>query len=120
MAYAHEQGIIHRDIKPSNILLDRDGHPKVSDFGLAKRVSGLSHLTHTGQVVGTPSFMAPEQAAGESHQVGPAADLYSLGALLYCLVTGRPPFQAATPIDRDAGRQVWTLSPSRLGSSTAR
>jgi WD40 repeat protein len=99
VAYAHQQGVIHRDLKPSNILLDRHGHPKVSDFGLAKQVRGLSQLTLTGQVLGTPSYMAPEQAAGKTDEVGPAADIYSLGALLYCLVTGRPPFQAATPIE---------------------
>jgi len=99
VAYAHQQGVIHRDLKPSNILLDRDGHPKVSDFGLAKQVRGLSQLTVTGQVLGTPSYMAPEQAAGKTDEVGPAADIYSLGALLYCLITGRPPFQAAAPIE---------------------
>ncbi len=99
VAYAHQHGVIHRDLKPSNILLDRDGHPKVSDFGLAKQVSGLSQLTLTGQVLGTPSYMAPEQAAGKTDEVGPAADIYSLGALLYCLVTGRPPFQAAGPVE---------------------
>ncbi len=99
VAYAHRQGVIHRDLKPSNILLDRDGHPKVSDFGLAKEVRGLSQLTVTGQILGTPSYMAPEQAAGKTDEVGPAADIYSLGALLYCLVTGRPPFHAASPIE---------------------
>ncbi|MFI5454569.1 MAG: protein kinase [Isosphaerales bacterium] len=110
VAYAHQQGVIHRDLKPSNILLDRDGHPKVSDFGLAKQVSGLSHLTMTGQVLGTPSYMAPEQAAGRTHEVGPGADVYSLGALLYCLVTGRPPFQAATPVE--TLRQVLEQEPA--------
>ena len=121
VSYAHEQGIIHRDLKPSNILLDRDGFPKVSDFGLAKQVSGLSHLTQTGQVIGTPSFMAPEQAAGKTHEIGPAVDLYSLGAVLYCLVTGRPPFQAATPIE--TLRQVLDqepVSPRQLNSSVSR
>ena len=76
-----------------------DGHPKITDFGLAKLVSGISHLTLTGQVMGTPSFMAPEQAAGKTDEIGPLADLYSLGAVLYSLITGRPPFQAATPVE---------------------
>ena len=110
VAYAHGSGIIHRDLKPSNILLDREGHAKVTDFGLAKQVHGLTHLTLTGQVLGTPSFMAPEQAAGKTDEVGPAADVYSLGALLYCLVTGRPPFQAATPVE--TLRQVLEREPA--------
>jgi WD40 repeat protein len=97
--YAHQHGIIHRDLKLGNILLDRAGNPKVSDFGLAKRVQGTSHLTLTGQVVGTPSYMAPEQAAGKTREVGPAADIYSLGAVLYRLITGRPPFAAANPVE---------------------
>jgi formylglycine-generating enzyme required for sulfatase activity len=99
MAYAHARGVVHRDLKPENVLLAEDGTPKVTDFGLAKRVEAGSGLTQTGTVLGTPSYMAPEQAAGQAKEVGPAADIYALGAVLYRLVTGRPPFQAATPLD---------------------
>jgi WD40 repeat protein/tRNA A-37 threonylcarbamoyl transferase component Bud32 len=99
VAYAHEHGIIHRDLKPANILLDKDGNPKVSDFGLAKKVSGDSNLTLAGQIIGTPAYMAPEQALGQPELVGPAADVYSLGAILYCLVTGRPPFESVDAIE---------------------
>jgi WD40 repeat protein/tRNA A-37 threonylcarbamoyl transferase component Bud32 len=109
VAYAHQQGIIHRDLKPANILLDKDGQPKVTDFGLAKNVRGDSHLTVTGQVVGTPCYMAPEQAVGRPEGVGPAADIYSLGATLYCLLTGRPPFQAANAME--TLKQVLELEP---------
>lgn len=99
MAYAHGQGVIHRDLKPANILIDRNGDPKITDFGLAKRVQSDSNLTGTGQILGTPSYMAPEQARGKTAEVGPLADVYSLGAILYCLLIGRPPFQAANPMD---------------------
>ena len=97
--YAHQHGVIHRDLKPANILLDRNGNPRVTDFGLAKKVQGDSGLTGSGQIMGTPSYMPPEQAGGKRGEVGPAADVYALGATLYALVTGRPPFQAATAMD---------------------
>jgi WD40 repeat protein len=97
--YAHQHGVVHRDLKPANILLDRNGNPRVTDFGLAKKAQGDSGLTRSGQIMGTPSYMPPEQAAGERGNVGPPADVYALGATLYALVTGRPPFQAATPME---------------------
>ena len=98
ISYAHAHRVIHRDLKPANILIDEDGQPKVTDFGLAKKTEADNSLTNTGQIIGTPAYMPPEQASGET-DIGPLADIYSLGAILYCLLTGRPPFQAATPMD---------------------
>src|SRR5262249_22015787 len=85
---AHRAGIVHRDLKPANVLLAADGTPKITDFGLAKRLETDSGHTRTGAVLGTPSYMAPEQAEGRTHEIGPAVDIYSLGAVLYDLVTG--------------------------------
>lgn len=97
--YAHDQGVLHRDLKPSNILLDDEGVPYVADFGLAKLDRGRASLTKTGAVLGTPSYMAPEQAAGARGTVGQSSDIYSLGAILYHMLTGKPPFLGATPVD---------------------
>jgi serine/threonine-protein kinase len=98
--YAHRRNVVHRDLKPSNILLARDGAPKITDFGLAKLLDGdsegsdLSSLTETGAILGTANYMSPEQAAGQSDQIGPLSDVYSLGAILYEMLAGRPPFRA--------------------------
>jgi WD40 repeat protein len=98
MHAAHTVGVVHRDLKPANVLLAADRTPKISDFGLAKRLDRVTGRTATGAILGTPSYMAPEQAAG-SKEIGPTADVYALGAILYELLTGRPPFRAATPLE---------------------
>jgi tetratricopeptide (TPR) repeat protein len=112
---AHQVGIIHRDLKPTNILFTSNGIPKISDFGLAKRLESDSRQTETGQILGSPSYMAPEQAEGRTKDVGPAADIYALGAILYEMLTGRPPFKGETPME--TVRQVIDddpVPPSRL------
>ncbi|MCH7687286.1 MAG: protein kinase, partial [Planctomycetes bacterium] len=97
--YAHTQGVLHRDMKPSNVLIDAEGQPHVTDFGIAKQVQNESHMTASGAAMGTPSYMPPEQAKGDLEALGPTCDVYSLGALLYHLVTGRPPFLARSPME---------------------
>jgi serine/threonine protein kinase len=110
--YAHERGIIHRDLKPANILIDQQGRVRVTDFGLARQQTDATHLTCTGQLLGTPSFMPPEQIAGQRQDIGPSADIYALGATLYTLVCGRPPFQAGSIAD--TLRQVAEQEPLAL------
>jgi serine/threonine-protein kinase len=104
LAYAHQKGIVHRDLKPANVLLTSDGVPKIADFGLAKLLATETPLTHIGDVLGTPSYMPPEQADGKTAYVGTLVDIYALGAILYELLTGRPPFRA--PTDTETLRQV--------------
>jgi serine/threonine-protein kinase len=99
MQFAHDHSILHRDLKPANVLLTSDGVPKITDFGLAKKLEGDSSQTKDGSIMGTPSYMAPEQARGELKNLGPSADIYSLGAMLYEMLVGRPPFLGSSPFD---------------------
>jgi serine/threonine protein kinase len=101
---AHEAGIIHRDLKPDNIMIDQDGEPVVMDFGLARRFQEDTHVTMSGVMIGTPGYMSPEQVEGDSHKIGPATDIYSLGVILFQLLTGRLPFQGSlTSVLRQIG-----------------
>jgi tRNA A-37 threonylcarbamoyl transferase component Bud32 len=120
MQVAHDHHIIHRDLKPANVLLTEDGTPKITDFGLAKNLDEAGQ-THSGAIMGTPSYMAPEQAGGKGKEIGPATDVYALGAILYECLTGRPPFKAATALDtilQVAGDEP--VPPSQLQSKTPR
>ena len=109
MDFAHQRGIIHRDLKPANVLLTQEGEPKVSDFGLVKRLEDDAGQTQSGSILGTPSYMAPEQAEGRNKEIGPRSDLYALGGILYEMMTGRPPFRAASVLD--TLQQVRTQEP---------
>ena len=117
---AHHAGIIHRDLKPSNVLFSVEGTPKITDFGLAKRLAEDGH-TETGQVMGSPSYIPPEQAEGRAKEAGPATDVYALGAILYEMLTGQPPFKGVTPMDTlmKVLRED-PVTPSRLQSHLSR
>ena len=99
MHAAHLQKVVHRDLKPANVLLADDGTPKITDFGLAKHLTTTTARRAPAQVMGTPRYMRPSRPRGKTHEVGPAADVYALGAILYELLTGRPPFKGPTPLD---------------------
>ena len=106
MHYAHEQGVVHRDLKPANVLLTAAGTPKIADFGLAKCLDLDAGATGSTTVIGTPSYMAPEQAMGRGRAVGAPADVYALGVILYQMLIGRPPLVAPTPLETAPARRL--------------
>ena len=119
--HAHERGILHRDLKPSNILIDDQDGPVVTDFGLARRIDADIELTHTGAVLGTPSYMAPEQATGQKGAVTTATDVHGLGAVLYALLTGKAPFRGDSPLETlERVREQVPEPPSAVRAETNR